>query len=179
MATPDREGQFLPLNQIIDIQAIYDDESIEQDLKQILIRIGIAFNDYALAINAKDTGIYTTEEFVTGQVFFPNPTLNSTTALAPVPRQVFRIVVDFGTLPNTANKAVAHNITFDANTTFVRAYATATDSVGFNAIPIPMQFVASANKVDLRVDATNVNIQTNFNATAFTKCPVVIEYIQQ
>lgn len=183
MSTPQREGQFLPLTQIIDIEAIQSNEDIGDDFKQILIRIGQAFNDYALAINTKDTGIYTTEEFVTGQVYFPNPTLDSTTAQAPVQRQVFRKVIDFGALPNTANKTVAHGIIFDANVTFVNIYASATAiTIGpltISGIPVPLQFAGSANKVDLRIDATNVNIETNFNATAYTKCYVVIEYIQQ
>lgn len=172
-------GLFLPTTQIIDTQFIYDNEELNEDLKQILIRVVQAFNDHAQAVNLKDTGMYNLQEFVTGQVYYPNPNLSSLTGQTPVFRQVFRIVIDFGALPNNANKTVAHGLTFDANTTFTAIYATSTDSVGFVAIPIPMQFTGSANKVDLRVDAVNVNIQTNFNATAFTTTYVVLEYIKQ
>lgn len=171
-------GLFLPTTQLIDTQSIYDNENLDEDLKQIMIRMVQAFNDYANAINLKDTGIYNLAEFVSGNVYFPNPALKSTTREQPTFRQVFRIVVNFGALPNNANKAVAHGLTIDANTTFTAIYATATDTVGFTAIPIPMQFVATTNKIDLRIDATNVNIQTNFNATNYNVCYVILEYLK-
>lgn len=172
-------GLFLPTTQIIDTQVLYDEPELNQNLKQILIRIVQAFNDYAQAINFKDTGIYNLQEFVTGQVFFPNPVLSSTTAQTPVLRQVFRSVVNFGALPNNANKAVAHGITITANTTFTAVYATATDTTGLTALTIPQVLTATGNTLDLRVDATNVNIQTNFNATNYNICYVVLEFLKQ
>lgn len=171
-------GIFLPTTQLIDTQAIYNNDVLDEDLKQIMIRMVQALNDQATAINLKETGFYPLTEFVISNAYFPNPALNYRTGQVPVYRQVFRTTVNFGALPNTANKAVAHGITFNATTTFTRIYATATDNVGFNAIPVPLQFAGSANKVDLRIDGTNVNIQTNFDATAFTTCYVVIEYIK-
>ena len=172
-------GLFLPITQIIDTQFIYDNEELNEDLKQILIRVVQAFNDHAQAINLKNTGMYDLNEFVTGQVYFPNPAVAATTTQSEIFRQVYRIVINFGALPNNMNKTVAHGLTFDATTTFTAIYATATDSEGFNAVPIPITFVASGNEIDLRVDATNVNIQTNFDATAFTTCYIVLEYIKQ
>ncbi len=175
-----RGGQFLPTTQLIDIESVSQNDSMNEDLKQVIIRIVQAFNDYAQAINIKDTGMYPLAEFVTGQIYFPNPTLNSTTAQAPVYRQVFRTTVNFGALPNTMNKAVAHGITVDANTTFTHIYAAATKTTAaFSAIPIPITFAATGDIIDLRVDGTNVNIETTFDATIYDTCYVVIEYIKQ
>jgi hypothetical protein len=175
-------GLFLPTTQLIDTQAISQNETIDDNFKQVMIRIVQAFNDYAYAINLKDTGMYNLTEFVTGQVYFPNPALTSTTAQAPVFRQVFRSVVNFGALPNTANKAVAHGLTITANTTFTAIYATATNTAAVfpvvASIPIPITFAATGNIIDLRVDSTNVNIETTFNATAYNVCYVVLEYIK-
>jgi hypothetical protein len=172
-------GLFLPLTQLIDIQAIYSNQELSEDLKQIMIRIVQAFNEYAQAINLKNTGIYDVQEFVTGQVYFPNPANGSISADPKIFRQVARIVVDFGALPNNKNQAVPHGLTITADTTFTAIYATATNTTAMTGVPIPITFVASGNIIDLRVDATNVNIQTNFNATAFNVCYVVIEFIQE
>lgn len=171
-------GLFLPTTQIIDTQTIQDNPEVDQDLKQILIRVDQAFNDYAQAINLKDTGMYNLQEFVTGQVYFPNPALTSSTAQAPVFRQVFRSVVNFGALPNTALKSVPHGLTVTAALSWTSIYGTATNPVGLTGIPIPDTSIAG-NIAYLYVDATNVNIETNFNATAFTICYVVLEYIKQ
>lgn len=169
-------GLFVPTTQLIDI--IFDDESIPQNMKQVVIRIDQAFNDYAQAINLKDTGMYNLQEFVTGQVFFPNPALSSSTAQSPVLRQVFRSVVNFGALPNTATKSVAHGLTVTTQTTWVCLYATATDPIALTGLDINYSD-AAGNIITLTVDAVNVNIETNFNATAYTRCMVVLEFLKQ
>ncbi len=179
MPTNVLEGQFVPIGQIIDSQEINDNPKIEADLKQILIRIVQALENHAQSINLKDTGLYSLQEFVNGQVYFPNPALSSATAQLPTQRQVFRVTVNFGALPNAAVKTVAHGIVVDANTTFTHIYAAATDTTAFQGIPVPMVFTATANSVDLQVDATNVIIETDFNATNYNVCYVVLEYIRQ
>lgn len=176
-------GLFLPLTQLIDIQAIYSNKDLSEDLKQIMIRIVQAFNEYAQAINLKNTGIYDVQEFVTGQVYFPNPANGSISTDPKIFRQVARIVVDFGALPNNMNKAMPHGLTVTPNTTFTAIYATATNTAAVfpvvASIPIPITFTATGNIVDLRIDSTNVNIETNFNATVFNVCYVVLEFIQE
>ena len=173
-----RGGQFLPTTQLIDIESVSQNGSLNEDLKQIIIRISQALTDYANAINIKDTGMYPLAEFVTGQIYFPNPALNSTTPQTPVYRQGLRTTVNFGALPNTINKAVPHGITVDANTTFACIYATATNTTARTGLPIPSTST-TGNIVYLFIDATNVNITTNFDATAYNACLVVIEYIKQ
>lgn len=172
------EGLFLPTTQLIDVKSVSNNEALDEDLKQVIIRIIQAFNDYAAAINVKDTGIYDLVEFVNGQIFFPNPALNSTTPQPPTFRQVFRIVINFGTLPNNMTKPVAHGLTIDANTSFTAIYATATKPTAPQlAFPIPNTSI-TGNITYIYVDNTNVNIATNYDATDFTICYVVLEYIK-
>lgn len=87
------------------------------------------------------------------------------------------MTINFGTLPNTGTKSVAHNIPITVGVTFTRIYATASDTAGSLYIPIP--FVeTTGNEIQIDVDATNVNITTTSDRTNFTICYVVLEYIK-
>ena len=68
---PKNTGVFLPTTEIIDIQFIYDNKNLQQDLKEMLIRIVQAFNDSNTAVNFKDTAIYSLSEILNGQLFYP------------------------------------------------------------------------------------------------------------
>ena len=140
----------------------------------------VVLTDYIrYVINALDTreiSIYDEQEFSNGNIWF-NP------ANRQQPRYGLRRVVDFGALPNAAQKTVAHGITTTSTTIFTRIYATATDpgaSTITRAIPIPyINTTTPGDSVELDVDATNVRITTTTaNYTAFTQCYVVLEYLQ-
>ena len=103
-------GAFVPLTDIFDSQHIYELEVGSPEFKEFLVRLRQSMNDIAMVLNIKDTGYYVDQEFVNGQAFFPNPALTSTTSQTPVLRQVFRKVINFGTLPNTGTTTVAHGI---------------------------------------------------------------------
>lgn len=171
-------GAFLPTTDIFDVSRIYELDVNSQEFKEFLVRLRQSINDIALVVNVKDSGYYFDQEFVNGQAYFPNPSLSSTTSQNPVPRQVFRTVVNFGALPDTASKSVAHNLTIDSNFSFTRIYGTATNpSTSF--IPIPYASPTGANAIEISVDATNVTITTGSNRTAYTTTYVVLEYIKQ
>ena len=132
-------------------------------------------NNMALVTNIKDSGYYLPAEFVNGQLYFPNPdpAVTNPGAKNAVYRQVFRMVVDFGALPNAALKSVAHNIP-DISTafTFTRMYGAATD-------PIALSYLAIPNVgITLTADVTNVNVTTVANLTAYTRCYIVLEYLK-
>lgn len=133
------------------------------------------FRNLVDALNDKEIAQYNTVELVTGQKWF---TPGDATKL----RYVYRKIIDFGALPNAATKSVAHGITTTATTVFTRIYATATDpaaSTTNSAIPIPyVDPAVLANGIEINVDATNVNIITAANYTAYTTTYVVLEYIQ-
>lgn len=87
------------------------------------------------------------------------------------------MVVDFGALPNTGTKSVPHNITVTGSTIWTRYYATATYP-GSSGIPIPYASPTLANNIEINVDATNVNITTGSDRTAYTTTYVILEYLQ-
>jgi hypothetical protein len=138
-----------------------------------------ALNLISLVLNTKDTGYYALEEFVNGQVWFPDPTLSSQTPQVPNYRQVFRKVFNCGPLPNAAGTlSLPHGIEITANTSFTRIYGTATfPSTRF--IPLPYISSVAADIVELWADLVNINIKVAQNMSAFSKVYVVLEYIQE
>ncbi len=178
------QGLFLPTTEIIDLERLRGEKISDDQLREIIIRIVQAFNESNIAVNLKDTGIYSLQEFVNGQTFFPDPSLSSLTAEVPELRQIFRKVINFGGLPNAGTTTIAHSITIDAVTqpliTFTRIYGCATDLLTPEYIPLPYSStVAVTDNIELAVDATNVSIRTGIDRTAFTTCYVVLEYLKQ
>lgn len=134
-------------------------------------------NQLSLVLNTKDSGYYALTEFINGQIWFPDPTLKSTSAQQPTLRQVYRLVLNCGALKNTDTTVVAHGLTITAGYTFTRIYGAASDpSTTF--IPLPYASPVAAENIALFVDATNVNITTGNDRTGFTTSYVVIEYIK-
>jgi hypothetical protein len=177
MANPTQVGSFIPTTNIWDPSIIYS-SNLDPKLQEILVRMYQNLNLMAIAINTKDTGYYVTSEFVNGQLWFPNPAYNSSTAVTATFRQVWREVINFGALPNAATKSVAHKIPINTGFTFTRIYAVASDTTGLTYIPIPFVDVTGTNPVQLDVDTTNVNITTITNLTNYNICYVVLEYIK-
>ncbi len=180
MANSTQYGAFVTTTNVWDLQQIQMVDVNSQEFKELLVRLYQNINNICIVLNIKDTGMYPMTEYVNGQLWFPNPNNSSATTAAanPIQRQVFRKVINFGALPNTATKSVAHGIICTAATSFTRIYATATDPVNKLYIPIPYASPVLANNIEINVDATNVNITTGSNRTAFTICYVVLEYIQ-
>ena len=172
-------GSFIPTTSVWDVSEIYSTEVTSPAFKELLVRLYQNLNNMAVSVNTRDAGYYANQEFVNGQIYFPNPANNSTTSSAPAQRQVFRKVVNFGALPNTAAKTAAHGITITPSVTFTRIYATASNTAGSVFVPIPYaSTTAVANNIELSVGAANVTITTGINQTAFTVCYVVLEYIK-
>jgi hypothetical protein len=172
-------GSFIPTTNIWDVSALYSTEVTSPEFKELLVRLYQNINLVALSMNTRDAGYYVMTEFVNGQIFFPNPSLTSVTTQAPTFRPVFRKVINFGALPNTGTKSVAHGITITSTFSFTRIYATASDQSGMNYIPIPYASPVLVNNIELNVDATNVNITTGSNRSNFTICYVILEYIKE
>jgi hypothetical protein len=181
-ATGQEPGYFLPTTDIIDVQSLRGKSLDSDEFQQFIIVLTQVINNICLAVNAKDTGYYPLTEFVNSQYFFPNPALSSTTANTPSQRNVFRKIVNFGTLPNAGTTSVAHGITFTATYTATRIYGAASDvGATLRYIPIPFVDVSGAEPVgniEINLDNTNVNITTTGNGTNFTVCYVIIEYLK-
>ncbi len=178
MAGGNSTGAFVPTTNVWDVTEIYSTDVTSPEFKELLVRMYQNLNIMSQVLNIKDSGYYSLLEFVNGQKFFINPALNSTTSTQPTYRQVFRTTVNFGALPNTGTKSVAHNIAPTTNFSFTRLYGAASDQAGKNYIPIPYASASGADNIELNADATNVNITTASDRTAFTLCYVVLEYIK-
>ncbi len=175
MASGSQFGAFIPTTDVFDISQGSNIDANSDDFKLFLVRLRQSINNVALVTNIKDSGYYLPAEFVNGQLYFPNPDLTVTNpgAKNAVYRQVYRMVVDFGALPNTATKSVAHNIpNISADFTFTRMYGAASDPIGLSYLAIPNA------DITLTADVTNVNITTVANLTAYTRTLVVLEYLK-
>jgi hypothetical protein len=173
-------GSFVPTTNIWDTSSIADIDVNSAQFKELLVRLYQNVNNIAIVLNSKDTGLYTNQNpFVNGQTWFPDPALSSQTPEQPVQRQVARLVINFGALPNTGTKSVAHGLSPLGNWSFTRIYGCASDQSGLNYIPLPYASSTAANNIELYVDGTNVNVKTGSNRSSFTVTYIILEFIQQ
>lgn len=172
MIQPSNIGAFVATTNIWDVSQLYAVDVNSPEFKELLVRLYQNISNISTILNIKDSGMYSLGEFVNGQLYFPNPSYNSSTTQAPEYRQVFRLVVNFGTLPNSGTKSVAHGLVPAAGWSFTQIYATASDTTGLNYLPIP------SLQANLTVDATNVNITTTANLTNYNICYVVLNYLK-
>ncbi len=170
-------GAFVASTNIWDVGEIYSIEGLKPELQELLVRLYQNLNLMSLALNLKDTGYYSTQEFLNSQAFFPNP--NSPQSSTPVLRQAFRTTVDFGTLPNATTISVQHNIDVNEAYTFTRIYACATQTNATSFIPIPYTSNTANQNIELYVDDEFVYITTADDWSSYTTCYVVLEYIKQ
>lgn len=179
MANGIQNGVFVPSTNIWDVEQLLSVDVQSPEFKELLVRLYQNINTICLALNIKDTGQYQLAEFVNGQNFFPNPANNTSTLQLANDRQVFRKVIDFGALPNATTKDTAHGIFITTKTRFTRIYAVATNP-GSAFIPIPFVGVGPdvANQAEISIGSVYVHITTSWNASAYTTCYVILEYIQ-
>lgn len=169
-------GAFIPTTNVWDVSEIYATDVTSDAFKELLVRLYQNLNLMSVGVNNRDAGFYDTSEFVCGQQFFSDPALRSTDQTTPILRPVFRKVINFGALPDTATKSVAHGITTTVNTSFTRMYGVATKP---HALPATFSGVSIPNSsITLEVDGTNVKITTAANLTAYTITYVILEYIK-
>lgn len=173
MATPGFLGSMVQTTNIYTlISRLQEAPPGSEEFKDLIVQLFNSYNTTANVVNSKETGIY--DNVNNNAPVLCNKTWFTTQSGVRF-RDSLRVVVDFGTLPNAGTTSVAHNIPFNANYILTRLEGYATDPTGLNYIPIP--YAGAANSIELNLDATNVNIITTTNRTAFTTCYVVIEYI--
>lgn len=115
----------------------------------------------------REVSLYATTEVITGQKFYIDGNIQQ-------PKETYRKVVECGALANTGTTNTAHGITIEANTIFTKIQGTAiTPSTSY----IPLPFIDTAGDyVKLDIDATNVNLTTSKDYSAYTKSFVILEY---
>ena len=173
-------GAYVPTTNVWDVASELANTPVNSpEFKEILLRLYQNINLLALVTNIKDSGYYNTQEFINSQLWFPNPLYNSSTPQESDMRTDYRLVINFGALPNAATKSVAHGITCTAQTTFTRIYGTASDTTNRVYKPIPYASATDvAHNIELYVDATNVNVISGTNYSSFDTTYIILEYLQ-
>lgn len=170
-------GQFVPTTYVFDVTELQELDVNSEQFKELLVRLYQNLNRMQLALNEKTTGTFALNQFVTGQLYYPG--VAPSALVKQTYRPVTRLTIEFGALPSTATKSVAHGINFNSGVTFTRIYGTTTDPVAFVALPLPYASPTDADNIALNVDATNVNVITGSNRTAFTRTNIVLEFLTE
>ncbi len=170
-------GSTVPTTFVLDVARLSDINVNSDDFKELLVRLYQNLNRMALVLNTKTSGYFPINQFVTGNQWFPTTAATSLTNALYRPET--RIVINFGMLPNAGTKSVPHGINVTSQTVWVRIYGTATDPIGLTGIPILYASSVLANNIELNVDATNVNVTTAADYTAYTTTIIVLEFLTQ
>lgn len=180
MAGSSSAGVYIQSTQVWDVGELKDLNVNSQEFKELLVRLYQNLNVMSVSLSNKESSYFDTQETSKGQAFFPNPALSSSSTTTPDYRQVFNKTVNFGALPNTATKTVAHGIAnVNAGFSFTRIYGCSSDPVALSYIPLPyVDPTALANGILLSVDATNVTITTAADYSAYTTTYVILEYLK-
>lgn len=170
-------GLFVPTTNIWDVASLKDIDVTKPEFKELLIRLYQNINNITLALNLKDSAYYVQQEFVNGQAFFANP---NTINFENNPRQVYRMVINCGSLPDTATINIAHNINPMSSYTFTRVYGCSSDQTSLSYLPLPYSSsISIADNIELNVDSTYVNITTGSDRSSYVTTYVILEYLKE
>lgn len=176
MPNPSDFGVYLPLTAVYDPESMARLNTVSPDLKEFVIVSGQNYNNIATVLNLKETGYYITAEIVNSQLWFRSDVTNINQNLF---RNAFRLVINFGPLPNAGTKSVAHNIVgLTAGVmSWTRIYGAATDPSA-NGLPLPYASNTANANIELNVDIMNVNVTTAMDYSAFTNTYIILEYLK-
>jgi hypothetical protein len=155
---------------------------LPDDPEEFRVKLRQHLNDIAIAVNNNVYGLFSSEETFTGKDFLP--TFSTDRSQNATFRDVFRVVIDTGTLPNAGTSTTPHGITTTQNFSITTIYGGATDpgvSTITRGIPLPyINTTTPGDSVEVDIDATNIRITTTTgNYTSFTRSFIVIEYIKE
>lgn len=119
-------------------------------------------------VNTKTGGLYQPTELSNSEQFF-------TPSNPQKQRNVYRMTVDFGPLPNNTTKTISHGINFTSEFALTKVYGASSDPTGLQYIPLPYVSVAG-NSIELLITSSTVTIITNSNRSNFKITYIVIEY---
>ncbi len=169
-------GAFLPTTTVYDTASIGQLDPLSPEFKEFLVLNSQNFTNIAHILNVKDTGYYLPTEINTSQKWFqPTPA----PADAALTRNSYRVVINFGALPNAATKSVAHNIEgfTPAVASWTKTLGMATNPAGLG-IPLPYSSPVLNENITLNVDAINVNVTTAIDYSAFTITYIILELLK-
>jgi len=167
-------GSNLPTTYLFDVEAASTVEPNSDEEKQLKIKLYQAINYILTSLNKKVNGDYFVQELLTGANFYN--IYNDQNNLRPE----YRTVVNFGALPSSGTKQVAHgiNVTGRFSWTFIGAYA-ANQSTP-EGIPVPYASAAAvSDNLEIWVDNTYVYIATGgTDYSSYTVTNVILKYLK-
>lgn len=174
---PNTEGIYISTSGIYDSQLIQDIDINSAEFRDFLVRLQQDLNTFSLYLNQKTSGKVSTEEQLSGGLFFSTAATGAGQD-SQIDRQEYHKVVNFGALPNATTKSVAHGIDVNANTIFTFIGGCANNHTGNLYIPLPLSSAILAENIFVSVDATNVNINTALDYSAWTTTYVILKYLK-
>jgi hypothetical protein len=163
-------GIYVPTSYNWDITQIMSTEITDPQFKELIVRLYQNIGNIATALNAKESAVYSIDQFLTGQVWF-----NPKSSNLGDRRGCFRKVINVGAL-NAGVTTIAHGLAPTNQWKFTYIGGTASNTATQNYFPIPYAGIAG-NNIELRVDGTNVII-TNNGGQVFTDCYIVLEFLK-
>lgn len=133
------------------------------DYKSFRLQFSQIYQRLTASLNSKEGGLYVPDEKITNQQYFDeNDPQNN--------KNVYRMVIDFGALPNASSKSVNHGIAWNDNYRLTRAYGGSTDKNINKSLAIPNDGIC------IEINSTSVTIITTSDRSNFTETTIVIEY---
>jgi hypothetical protein len=161
---------LLPISNIIDISRLEGLDVKSGEFKVFITSLAEIVNKLLLSINNKSIGTYDTNETLSGKSY--------TTGDEQRPVSGFTKLIEFGALPNTATKQVAHNLDSSWGYSFKVIYGATSDPVNKKYLPLPYASATAADIIEVKLDNTYVYITTGKDMTAFTDTSIFIEYVE-
>lgn len=168
-------GAYLPTTSSWEIQQIQASD-IDPKLKEVLIRIYQQMNNISNVVNYKETGIYDTNEFLTGQIYFPIVGPAQTNSSEIQYRPAFRKSFNIGPLPDTTTFTTPHQLPINDGWIITRIFGTAFQPGGQNSIPLPYPSTTSANIIEVYLTNTVIGIITAADYSSYNAY-ITIDYI--
>jgi hypothetical protein len=160
-------GSFVPTTNIWDVTQLYEVDVKSPEFKELLVRLYQNINVIALSLNMKESSLYTTYEFVTGDVISINGSDDQ--------RFGFRLFLVTGALGSGVT-TVNHGLAVTNTWTWYEITGAATNTS--TLVGYPIQFAGpTSNNISATVNATQVVI-TNNSGVTFTDSYVILKYIK-
>jgi hypothetical protein len=175
-------GAFVPTTNVWDTSEIYELKDIDDDFRNLLVRLYQNLNLMSEVLNVKDTGYYLQQQFVPGKLYF-NPADPDPLKLRPG----FRFTMDTDALAaglNTIQLPFQIPITTATSTAwtafFVNGAATNTTAGSQKWVPLPFAG-ATGNNIEVIVNTLTNPAQieiTNNSGFTFDRSNITLEFVK-
>ena len=174
-----QQGTYIGTTQNWNIQDITNINSIDPELKEVLINLYRNLNTMALAINYKQSGMFLAQEVVTSGLLYFDAS-NKNVGESQTVRNIFRTTINFGVLPNAGTKSIAHDIEVTSGYQLVALYGGATNTARTSFIPLPFSSPTALNEnIRVEADATDIIITTSIGYSDYIESTIIIEYVKE